>query len=127
MSARDLDPAVWAAAYAAEYRGRHEAGRLAGVDALTRHAPACGIDLDRCREIADAAVLALHPEARGETPETAKARDAAWARLVKAVETRWREDIQGAAQVDYLREIDAAKDALRALGVGEDLLRLGEQ
>lgn len=46
---------------------------------------------------------------------------------MKAVETRWREDIQGAAQVDYLREIDAAKDALRALGVGEDLLRLGEQ
>lgn len=58
--------------------------------------------------------------------DKAARRDAAWARLVKAVEVRWREDFLGAAQCDYQREIEAAKDALRALGVDEDLLRLGE-
>lgn len=45
-----------------------------------------------------------------------------WARLLKAVEVRWREDFQGGAQVDYLREIEAAKQALRDLDVGIDAL-----
>lgn len=62
MTPRDIDPAVWAAAYAAEYRGQREAARLARADTLTRHAPAIGVDVERCRELADAAVLALHPE-----------------------------------------------------------------
>lgn len=130
MSARHLDPIVWAAAYGAAFVHLYAEERGATdvqpgfmsrrTVALERvHAPAAV-------EIADAAVLALHPEARGKTPETAKARDAAWARLAKAVETRWREDFLGAAQCDYQREIEAAKDALRALGVDEDLLRLGE-
>lgn len=47
---------------------------------------------------------------------------AAWARLVRAVEIRWREDIQGAAQAEYLREIGAAKADLRAVGVDVDAL-----
>lgn len=46
----------------------------------------------------------------------------AWARLVKATEERWREDIQGAAQCDYQRELDAAKQALRDCGVDVDAL-----
>lgn len=62
MTPRDLDPAMWAAAYAAEYREQREAARLAGADTLTRHAPTIGADVERCRELADAAVLALHPE-----------------------------------------------------------------
>ena len=48
---------------------------------------------------------------------------AAWTRLVVAVETRWREDFQGAAQCDYQREIDAAKAELAALGVDPEFLR----
>lgn len=115
MSARHLDPIVWAAAYGAAFAKRHTIGDVEqGM-----------LDTQTAIAFADAAVVALHPDAHGETPEAAEAHDVAWARLVKAVETRWREDIQGAAQVDYLREIDASKDALRALGVGEDLLSAG--
>jgi hypothetical protein len=47
---------------------------------------------------------------------------AAWARLVKATEVRWREDVQGAAQCDYQRELEAAKQALRDCGVDVDAL-----
>jgi hypothetical protein len=50
---------------------------------------------------------------------------AAWARLVRAIEVRWREDYQGAAGCDLIREVDAAKQALRDLGVDVDAL-LGE-
>lgn len=114
MSARDIDPVVWAAAYGAAFASLNTPYDV-------KHA----VDDEAPRAIGDAAVLALHPEMRGSTPESTKARDTAWARLVKAVETRWREDFLGAAQCDYQREIEAAKDALRALGVGEDLLSSG--
>lgn len=67
-------------------------------------------------------------EAGMKVPLLAAERDAArkaWARLVRAIEVRWREDYQGAAGCDMIREVDAAKQALRDLGVDVDAL-LGE-
>jgi hypothetical protein len=49
----------------------------------------------------------------------------AWTRLVRAVEGRWREDLQGAAQVDYQNEIAAALNDLRARGVDVEGLVTG--
>lgn len=46
----------------------------------------------------------------------------AWARYVTAVEVRWREDFQGAAQIDYMRGMDDASAALRAFGIDVDAL-----
>lgn len=57
MSARDLDPAVWAAAYGTTYATQAEAVRLAGAEGN-----AFGINVERCRQVADDAVLSLHPE-----------------------------------------------------------------
>ena len=75
VNARDLDPAVWAAAYGAAYATQAEAVRLAGAEGS-----AIGVIggivirdaepdkelmtriVERCRQVADDAVLALHPE-----------------------------------------------------------------
>lgn len=60
-SLRDQDPAVWAAAFAAEYRAQAEAIRAATDIEMSEHAPRAGINMDRCVTLANAAVRALHP------------------------------------------------------------------
>lgn len=62
------------------------------------------------------------PLDESEEDRRAAQRDVAWARLLKAVATRWREDTQGAAQVEYQSEIDASKQSLLNLGVDVDAL-----
>jgi hypothetical protein len=63
LSPRERDPLVWAAAYAAEYRGQAEAVRLAvGPDGGE---VGFGIDVERCTRVADAAALAARPEPTG--------------------------------------------------------------
>ena len=56
MSARELDPAVWAAVYGTTYAQQAEAVRLAGAEGN-----AFGINVERCSQVADDAVLSLHP------------------------------------------------------------------
>ena len=124
MSARHHDPIVWAAAHGAAFvhlsaEERGAADVQPGF--MSRRTVALGrVHAPAAVEIADAAVLALHPEAHGETPAIAEARDAAWARLVKAecdiVECQ-RGEIAGARD-----EQRAARQALRDMGVDLDAL-----
>ena len=86
MSARELDPAVWAAAYGTTYAMQAEAVRLAGAEGN-----AFGINVERCRQVADDAVLSLHPEGldgesqrRAEVLRASQERQAAIERMARA-------------------------------------------
>lgn len=63
MTPRERDPLVWAATYGAAYAAAyHEGFSIAEGAREERAAQALTfIDVDRCKTIADAAVMALHP------------------------------------------------------------------
>lgn len=117
---------------AKHFRLALEDGRLV-VEFVTDRVPRFVLDdSDLDVPIADlvATIVKMHEAHKGDPmPATnpgqalLDAERAAWIRFTRAVAVRWREDIQGAAQCDYQREIEAAEADLRARGVSDDLLR----